>query len=70
MGDWNRWQNRNRSAGWISDLLKGSARLAKLAVKERFFVALLWTAGTINVAELVQHRSLLGENQQQRKSQS
>ena len=70
MGGWNRRQNRIRSASWISNLLEGKARLTKLAVKEFYFVALLWIVGAINVAELMQHRPLLGENQQQRKSQS
>ena len=57
-------QNRNRGACWISNLLESKARLAELALKELYFVALLWIAGAINVAELVQHRTLLGENQQ------
>jgi hypothetical protein len=69
MGGWNRRQNRVRSASWISNLFEGKARLAKLALEELYFVALLRIAGAINVAELMQYRPLLGENQQQRKSQ-
>jgi hypothetical protein len=67
---WNGKQDGIRSARRISNLLERKARLAQLALEERSFVALLGIAGAINVAELMQDRPLLGENQQQRKSQS
>jgi hypothetical protein len=62
-------QNCNRGRSRISDLCKCKARLADLATEYAAFVADLVGADTMNVAELVQHRALLGENQQQRKSQ-
>jgi hypothetical protein len=68
--DWDCRQNRGRRAGRISNLLEGAARLAKFTGQKVCYVAWLRTARAIYVAELVQHRALLGENQQERKCQS
>ena len=67
---WDCGQNGGRGAGRISYLLEGATRLAKLALQEVCYIPWLRAARAINMAELVQHRALLGENQQERKSQS
>ena len=66
-GDGRKCRNRGRCR--VSDLRKREARLADLGTKSAAFVADLVGAGTMNVAELMQHRALMGENEQQRKSQ-
>lgn len=64
MGEWDCRQNGGRGAGRISYLLEGATRLAKLTLQEVCYVAWLRIARAINVAELVKHCALLGENQQ------
>lgn len=58
--DCRQYYNRTRSR--VSDLCKCQAGLAHLATEYAAFVADL-IGDTMNVAELVQHRALLGENQ-------
>ena len=60
-------QDRDGCQGRISDLCIGYAGLAELASGEATRVADLFAAGTMNVAELVQHRALLGKDQKDRK---
>jgi hypothetical protein len=59
----------NRARSRVSDLCKCQAGLADLATEYAAFIADLVGADTMNVTELVQHRALLGENQQQRKNE-
>jgi hypothetical protein len=59
----------NRARSRVSDLCKCQAGLADLATEYAAFIADLVGADTMKVTELVQHRALLGENQQQRKNE-
>ena len=61
-------QDRNRDKSRISDLRKCHADLADLATEEVVLVAELLAGGTMDMTQLVQHRALLCENQQQRKN--
>lgn len=61
--------NRNRGRCRISDLRECRTDVADLPSKEVIFVANLGTAAWMDVTEFVQHRAVLGENQQQRKNQ-
>jgi hypothetical protein len=62
-------QNRNRGRCRISDLRECRTDVADLAGEEVVFVANLRAADWIDVTEFVQHRPLLGEDQQQGKNQ-
>lgn len=55
-----------RRRGRISDLGIGYAGLAEFACGKTFLVADLFAAGTMNMAELVQQRALLGKDQKER----
>ena len=61
--------NRNRGRCRISDLRECRTDVADLAGDEVVFVANLATADWMDVAEFVQHRALLGKDQQQGKNQ-
>ena len=62
-------QYRNRGRCRISNLCEGRTGVAELAGEEVVFVANLVAAASMDVAELMQDRALLGKNQQQRKNQ-
>ena len=66
----NRGRHKQRGARRICDLREGDAGLAQLAIKEGFFVLQSGRSVTVDVAQLMQHRALLSENQQQHKAKS
>ena len=64
-----RRQNRNRGRCRISHLREGRTGVADFPGEEVVLVAKLGAADRMDVTEFVQHRALLGEEQQQGKNQ-
>ena len=65
-----RWRHNKRAARGICNLGEGEARLAELAVEAGIFVLKMRRTGVVDVAQLMQHRPLLGKYQQQRECTS
>ena len=63
-------RHKERGACRIRNLREGEAGLAQFAVKDAFLALQPDSAGAIDMAQLMQHRTLLGKKQQQRKAES